>query len=263
MSEFPDQDASAWDEQAVMDLLLDLHLPHERQGPGSADVTMLAWDLAGLDRATPYRVLDIGSGTGAATLTIASETASNVAAVDLLTPFVAELSRRAMQRGVDGRVTALQASMDDLPFADGDFDVVWAEGSAYNIGFEAAIRAWRRLLRPGGMLVASEITWLTAARPPALEDHWNTEYPEIDLASAKFGVLERHGFSPTGYFVLPEGCWREGYYEPILQDLDSLLERHPGALAEHVVLAEREEAALYDAYSAHFGYGMYIARRVA
>lgn len=255
MSDFPDQD-----EQAVMDLLIDLHLPHERQGPGSADTTMLAWEIAGLDRTTSYRVLDIGSGTGAAALTIASETASIVTAVDLLTPFVAELSRRAMQRGIEGRVTAIQASMDDLPFPDGDFDVVWAEGSAYNIGFEAAIRAWRPLLRPGGMLVASEITWLTAARPSALEDYWNTEYPEIDLASAKFGVLERHGLSPTGYFVLPEDCWREEYYEPLLQDLDALLERHPGALAEQIVQAERAEAALYDEHSTHFGYGMYIAR---
>ena len=72
----------------LFDLLIDLHLPHERQGPGSTEATMLAWEMAGLDRSTRYRVLDIGSGTGASALTIVTISASVVTAVDLPAPFL-------------------------------------------------------------------------------------------------------------------------------------------------------------------------------
>lgn len=33
------------------------------------------------------------------------------------------------------------------------------------------------------------------------------EYALIDVASAKIGILERHGYSPEAYFVLPTHCW--------------------------------------------------------
>jgi SAM-dependent methyltransferase len=97
--------------------------------------------------------------------------------------------------------------MDTLPFADEEFDVIWSEGAIYNMGFEAGVSAWRRFLKPGGKLIVSEITWLTAERPSALQSHWDAEYPEIDVASAKIGILERRGFTPEGYFYLPTSCW--------------------------------------------------------
>jgi SAM-dependent methyltransferase len=43
------------------------------------------------------------------------------------------------------------------------WDMIWAEGSAYIIGVERAMRDWRRLLRPGGVLVFSEMVWRTDA----------------------------------------------------------------------------------------------------
>ena len=39
--------------------------------------------------------------------------------------------------------------MDALPFSPGEFDVIWAEGSIYNIGFERGLREWRQYLKPG------------------------------------------------------------------------------------------------------------------
>ena len=33
---------------------------------------------------------------------------------------------------------------------DGAFDLIWCEGAIYNVGFEAGLRAWRRLLVRGG-----------------------------------------------------------------------------------------------------------------
>jgi SAM-dependent methyltransferase len=81
-----------------------------------------------------------------------------------------------------------------------EFDVIWSEGAIYNMGFAAGVSAWRRFLKPGGKLIVSEITWLTADRPAELQSHRDAEYPEIDVASAKIGILERQGYIPEGYF---------------------------------------------------------------
>jgi ubiquinone/menaquinone biosynthesis C-methylase UbiE len=72
-----------------------------------------------------------------------------------------------------------------LPFNDEEYDVIWSEGAIYNIGFEKGVKDWKRFLKTGGMMVVSEITWLTAERPSELQEYWKNEYPEIDTASSK------------------------------------------------------------------------------
>ena len=57
--------------QDKLDLLIDLHQPNPRQGPGGDAQTELALRLTGLDPAAPLTVADIGCGTGAATLALA------------------------------------------------------------------------------------------------------------------------------------------------------------------------------------------------
>ncbi len=137
------------------------------------------------------------------TIQLAKELDTEITAVDFLSEFLEELQTRATDHGVADKITTLSCSMDALPFADEEFDVIWSEGAIYNMGFEAGVSAWRRFLKPGGKLIVSEITWLTADRPAELQSHWDAEYPEIDVASAKIGILERHGYIPEGYFYLP------------------------------------------------------------
>lgn len=242
------------------DLLIDLHRGGERQGPGGVEQTLRAMDLAGLDRTAPLRIADLGCGTGAAAKVLADNLRGEIVAVDTAEAFLDDLRAAAAGAARLATITTLACSIDDLPFADGELDVIWSEGAVYAIGFEAGVAAWKRFLRPGGVLVVSELTWLTAHRPAGIHDHWIAEYPEVDLASAKIGVLERHGYRPEAYFVLPEDCWTANYYGPLAARCDAFLERHghsPEALA--IVAAEREEIALYERYSAYVGYGVYIA----
>ncbi|MHB1350987.1 MAG: class I SAM-dependent methyltransferase [Desulfobulbaceae bacterium] len=244
-------------------LLINLHRPAERQGPGGDAETKRAMELAGLDRSRPLKIADIGCGTGASTILLAKELDAEITAVDFLAEFLDELQARANDHGVADRITTLNCSMDALPFAEGEFDVIWSEGAVYNMGFEAGISAWSRFLKPGGKLIVSEITWLRASRPPELQSHWVTEYPEIDVASAKIRHLERHGYSPEAYFVLPEHCWLENYYRPMQSRFDAFLERHDGSdQAKAVVEAERHEIALYEKYQAYYSYGVYVAKKV-
>lgn len=77
-------------------------------------------------------------------------------------------------------------------------DAIWSEGAIYNTGFENGVEAWRKHLKPGGILAVSEITWLTRERPADLQAHWKREYGGIDSALAKIAILEKHGYPPLG-----------------------------------------------------------------
>jgi SAM-dependent methyltransferase len=246
-----------------MQLLIDLHKSNSRQGPGCEAETKQAMKLAGLDRSRHLKVADIGCGTGASTILLAKELDAEITAVDFLLEFLDELQTRAKDHGVAERITTLSCSMDALPFSDEEFDVIWSEGAIYNMGFETGVSAWSRFLKPGGKLIVSEITWLSATRPPELQSHWDGEYPEIDVASAKIGILEQHGYCPEAYFYLPTHCWIENYYRPMKSRFDAFLERHGQSdQAKGIVEAEKHEIALYEKYSDYYSYGVYIAKKI-
>lgn len=243
-------------------LLLDLHKDAKRQGPGGDWETEKTIELAGIDRNAPLKVADIGCGTGASTLTLARLLNAKITAVDFLQGFIDVLVNRARSNGVYAKISPLCASMEQLPFEDQEFDLIWSEGAIYNIGFEKGVADWKRYLKPGGLLVASEITWLTNSRPSELQDHWNNEIPEIDTASAKIRVLEGSGYTPIGYFILPEHCWLDNYYEPMRKSFDAFLSRNGNSeQAQAIVEAERYEIELYEKCKAYFSYGVYIATK--
>ena len=243
-------------------LLADLHKQGQRQGPGGDAETERALNLAMVDRAAPLKVADIGCGTGASTLLLAQLLNARITAVDFLDGFLEVLKERAAGMGLAHRISTLACSMDNLPFADEELDVIWSEGAIYNIGFEKGVADWQRYLKPGGLLVASEITWITDTRPRELQDHWDSEYPEIDVASAKTRVLEKHGYSPLGYFVLPEHCWLDQYYRPMQARFEEFLNRNANTEeARAIVAAEQREIELYERFKDHVSYGMYIARK--
>jgi len=244
-------------------LLIDLHKSANRQGPGGDAETEKALSLAMIDRSTPLKIADIGCGTGASTLLLARLLNAQITAVDFLQDFLEVLKGRAESVGLSKKITPLCCSMDNLPFENEEFDVIWSEGAIYNIGFERGVIDWNRYLKAGGLLIVSEITWITASRPLELQKHWEGEYPEIDVASSKISVLEKNGYSLIGYFVLPEHCWLDNYYRPMQDSFKDFLNRNENSKeACAIVEAENREIELYEKYKTHYSYGVYIARKL-
>ncbi len=247
-----------------LDLMIDLHLDGTRQGPGSDDTTRLAMTLAGVRDRRDLRIADIGCGTGASTIVLARELDARVTAVDLVPAFLHRLDEASRRHGVGDRIVTRNESMDALSFPTGSLDVIWSEGAIYSIGFEHGVRSWRTLLAPGGILAVSELTWLTHERPAEIDEHWSREYPEVGTASAKIAVLEANGYTPIGYFPLPQRCWLDEYYRPLQERFGAFLDRHDHrAAARSLVASEQREVDLYERYADYVGYGFYIARRTS
>ena len=243
-------------------LLVDLHLEAHRQGPGGEAETRRAIELSGLRSGHGMQIADVGCGTGASTLVLARELDAEIIAIDFVPEFLATLEQRAIRTGVAGRITTVRASMESLPCAVGTLDAIWSEGAIYSIGFEKGVQDWRRFLKPGGILAVSELTWLTDSRPAELELHWRSQYPEVDTASSKMAVLERNGYTPLGYFVLPEQCWLDAYYRPMEVRFAAFLQAHDSSdSAKAIVAAEEREMDLYRRYRQYMSYGYYIARK--
>jgi ubiquinone/menaquinone biosynthesis C-methylase UbiE len=198
-------------------LLIDLHIMAERQGPGGKAATRRAVELSGLSKRRNLKVADIGCGTGASTMVRAKDLDAHIVAVVSLTELLDVLRSRAAHTGVAGCIEAVNASMDALPIEPGSLDAIWSEGAIYNVGFEKGVRQWRRLLKPGGIVAVSELTWLTASRPAELEEHWDAQYAEIGMASSKLAVLERGGCASMEYFTLGEHCRLDAYCLPMQQ----------------------------------------------
>lgn len=245
-----------------IELIIDLHKNAQRQGPGSKQDTLKALEFIELSDEREMKILDIGCGTGGQTITLAKNVKGQITAVDLFPEFLKTLESNSEKLGLSKRIRTLKSSMDDLTFQKGEFDLIWSEGAIYIMGFEKGIENWKHFLVDGGYLAVSEMTWISNERPEEIETFWNTEYPEIDTASNKIKILEEHGFTLTGYFVLPADSWLRNYYEPLESNFDSFLMRNNySELALKIVGENKKEIELYKKFKNYFSYGFYIARK--
>jgi len=246
-----------------LELLVDFHKDAERQGPGSSFETMKALNLIGVDKNYKLEIADIGCGTGAHTIVLAQNTNGQITAVDLFPEFLGKLDSKAKELGLHNRITTLKKSMNDLPFDNEEFDIIWSEGAIYNMGFETGIKQWKSYLKTGGYLAVSEISWTTNSRPKEVEEHWNNEYPQIDTVSNKIRILEKNGYMPVAHFILPEYCWIDNYYKPIENRFATFLEKYKNSeLAKNLVDLEKEEIKIYKKYKDYYSYGFYIAKKI-
>lgn len=232
----------------------------DRQGPCSEEQTLKALDFCGVlpDNA---QIADLGCGTGGQTINLAWNTNGHITAIDLMPAFTESLRRKIAGTKLDGRITVLDGSMDDLPFEEESLDVIWCEGAIYHIGFEVGLKYFHKFLKPGGIVVASEVSWYKETPPAEIASFWNDNYPGIDTIPVKVAGMQAAGFTPVAHFVMPERCWwnyfwpMEAYYEPFLEKYG-----HSGP-ALNLVESFKHEIDLYSRYKEYYGYVFYIGRK--
>lgn len=226
-----------------------------REAPGSRTTTRLLLELVGRVPDLPD-IIDIGCGTGPSAVALAELTGGRVTAVDTDEDYLAAARKRALDADVTDQVRTLTASMDDIPLPDQSSDLLWAEGAAYVIGFDAALSTWRRLLRPGGSLVLTEAEWLTPYPAPEARTFWNKEYPGMRTTAENVDAAQKSGWNVAATYVLPPSDWQE-YYCPLRARLDKLIAE---GVNRALVAQVAEEIELYNRYGEDYGYTGYILR---
>jgi ubiquinone/menaquinone biosynthesis C-methylase UbiE len=234
----------------------------ERQGPGSPQVTLQA--LSFIDNLTENSsIVDIGCGTGGPTMLLAQNAPGKITAIDLSPRFINILNKKAKQLNLQNKVKGIVGSMDNLPFREEEFDLIWSEGAIFKIGFERGLNEWRKFLKQGAYIAVTENTWFTTERPAEIQVFWQNVYPEIDTISNKVAQMQKAGYTPVATFVLPENCWTEHFYPPLVDAQEIFLKKHEGnQAAEDFIKNERYITDLYYKYKAYYGYAFYIGKKI-
>ena len=235
------------------ELFFEIHRDLPREGPGRDRYTERAYRM--LPPMTAPRTLDIGCGPGCSTMVLAMLSGGEVIGIDIHEQYLDQLRARIDAEGVADRVRAVNCSMFSIDFPDASFDVVWAEGSIFIIGFERGLREWWRLIRPGGCLAVHEMAWLESDPPKELADFWQAAYPAM-IAAAGYRIL--------GHFPLSEDAWWPEYYGPLEKRIDALRAKYADDEAALAQLAEEQrEIDLYRRYSRWYGSVFFVMQRTS
>ncbi|MCB2199361.1 methyltransferase domain-containing protein [bacterium] len=245
----------------MMETLFEMFSRLPRQGPGLDEMTTAVYHALPLTNGKP-KILDIGCGTGYQTMALARATKGSIVATDIHPPYLEKVMEEARKVGVTDRISTHASSMDQLELPEGSFDLIWAEGSIFAIGFEKGIRDWNRLLAPGGCLVVSEITWFCPDPPKEIRDYFESvECPVLDEIDAR-KIAEDAGYEVLDTRRLDPKGWWEKYYTPYVE-LAPTWEAEADANPDLKQLIEEMmlEIDMFRKYSEFYGYTFYMLKK--
>ena len=194
-------------------------------------------------RETPRRIVDVGSGTGVGTLTLARRfPAAEVIAIDRSEFMLERLGTAAREQGLADRLSVVHADLDVAWPAVGAADVVWAASSLHEVADpDRVLRDMYAALNPAGLLVVVEMDALPRLLPddvgvgrPGLESrchealarmNWNS-HPnwQTHLERNGFEVVEERTFVSEANPAPPStGRYAQTYLRRIRSALDGQL----------------------------------------
>jgi len=149
------------------------------------------------------RLLDVGSGPGRLLVTLGRRRPdAQLAGIDPSTSMVRRAQERIGAAGMTERVETTVAPSEDLPFADGAFDVVVSSLSAHHWdNIALAVREQARVLRPGGHLWVFDLRRRRSDVGAALDAEFGAEgvtQPGLGLLRDRLLSCQRAAASPPG-----------------------------------------------------------------
>ncbi len=164
IQDFYDQSSGLWEETWGE------HMHHGYYGPNGSyrlgrrqaqiDLIeeLLRWSGVRADELKPQRILDLGCGIGGSSLYLAQKYQAQVVGVSLSPVQVQRGQERAAAAGLSQSCQFQVANALELPFDDGEFDLVWSLESGEHMPDKVQFLAEAyRVLKPGGRLILA--TW--------------------------------------------------------------------------------------------------------
>mgnify|MGYP001254033428 FL=1 len=245
-----------------LNLICDYFGGLERQGPGSSESTIRA--LSFIDNLScESEIADLACGTGGQTMILAQNTKGTITGLDIFPDFIGKFNTNAEKLGLQNRVKGIVGSMDNLPFQNEEFDVIWSEGAIANIGFEKGLNYWKGFLKKNGYIAVTYESWFTDERPAEIEKWWLDAVPEISTIGQNILIMQKAGYVPVAAFILPENCWIDNYFIPQKPRQEEFMKKYAGnRTVEDFIGFMRREAELYSKYKQYYGYVFYIGKKI-
>ncbi|MDG3086161.1 MerR family transcriptional regulator [Vibrio hannami] len=227
----------------------------ERWGPGNEAGTLKA--ISQLPENT-QTLLEIGCGKGTSTTLLAEQTETQITAVDNEPSAIERLKQKLSHRELSHRVTPVNASMTSLPFEPQSFDALWAEGCVYIMGMEKALKEWKPLIKDSGILIVSDLVWLTETPDPEVEQFWLSDYPDIQTISTREAQFAKAGYELISQFSLGVDAW-QNYWLPLAERVKEL---EPIMQDSQAIIDIKREISIYEKSAAKdFTYQYFILRK--
>lgn len=171
-------------------------------------------------------ILDIGCGTGVSTILLATETDGFVSGIDIDRDSLDILRQKIIRYGLEHRISIINDSITSYRFNKNSFDIIWAEGSLFIMGFEQSLIDWYQLIKPQGFLVVHD----------AMED-----------MDKKIEMIPSLGYLLINHFTITETQWWTDYFSP-LKDLIKRYEHqsHTDERLSALLLKDMGEISLFE-----------------
>lgn len=234
-----------------------------RQGPGNYECTSRAFEM--IPNLPKYaRILDIGCGKGEQTLTLAGLCEGcTITALDIYCPYLGSLKNKAIEEDLSDRIKTVCGSMDNLPFREESFDLIWAESSIFVMGLSKALRYFKKFLKPDGYMVVSDAVWFTDNHSDEAAQYWRDEYPEMKTETENIRIIESEGYSLIGMFRIPESVWWKSYYDHLSGCLADIREEFRGdSEAEQIIRISEKEMEIFRKYSGEYGMTFFVIQKL-
>lgn len=243
-----------------MEVYVRLFADMPRAGPGCDESTERAFKSIP-DLPHGPRILDIGCGPGMQTLCLARISQGRITALDNYEEYLDYLRSEMKQQGLTDRISPVRGDMFDIPFEDRSFDIVWCESAIFIIGFEKGLREWKRLLKPGGFMVVSELVQLKSGPPKEYADFWRNEYPALTTLNENVEIIKNAGYELVDHFTLPEWAWWKNLYDYVegrIEPLKRHFQNDPESL--QVLNSTRREIDFFKKYPGFYDYEFFVMK---
>ncbi len=188
------------------------------------------------------RILDIGCGSGVPTLELARLSMGEVIGIDIDQTRLNKFNIKIKEANLAHRVKTMKCSLKNMKFPNKSFDIIWAEGTTWIIGFQKALKAWRRFIKPNGFLVVHD------------------ELGDIDK---KIELIFISGYKLIDKFFVPGDAWWNEYYHPLekrIHELRKKYQNNPKIL--NVLDKEQREVEEYKKNPKYHGSVFFVMQKI-